>query len=168
MAQRPADMPPAPAVTEGRPDDLLDTVLQTTIKRSAVLTLSEEEVNRHLTNALKNRVRSQFPEWATLEGGRLDLQPNVARLFLIWNFKGFTRTVSVDLSITRDDKNFQVEMLRGAYGRLNLPRGMMRPLYPMLRMIAEALDPEIRALFQMTKITIEQDKLVLDPRFPNA
>jgi hypothetical protein len=45
---------------------------------------------------------------------------------------------------------------------------MMRPLYPVLRAVAEALDPEIRALFQMTKITIAKDKLVLDPRFPPA
>jgi len=39
---------------------------------------------------------------------------------------------------------------------------------PSLEALAEALDPEIRALFQMTQITIAKDKLVLDPRFSAA
>jgi hypothetical protein len=58
--------------------------------------------------------------------------------------------------------------MRGAYGHLHMPRGMMRPLYPSLKALAEALDPEIRALFLMNQITIARDKLVLDPRFPSA
>jgi hypothetical protein len=74
----------------------------------------------------------------------------------------------VDLAISHDDKTHHVELLRGAYGHLQMPRGMMRPLDPALRSVAEVLDPEIRALFQMTKITIAKDKLVLDPRFPSA
>ncbi|MDB6003596.1 MAG: hypothetical protein JWR15_583, partial [Prosthecobacter sp.] len=80
----------------------------------------------------------------------------------------YTRTASVDLAINRDENNFHVDLLRGAYGHLQMPRGLMRPLYPSLRAVADALDPEIRTLFQMTKITITKDKLLLDPRFPPA
>jgi hypothetical protein len=34
--------------------------------------------------------------------------------------------------------------------------------------VADALDPEIRALFQMTQITVAKDKLVLDSRFTST
>ena len=44
---------------------------------------------------------------------------------------------------------------------------MMRLLHPSLEALAKALDPEIRALFQMNQITIAKGKLVLDPRFPH-
>ncbi len=168
VAHRPASLPPAPAASQAKADDLLDTLRQATIKRSAVMALSEEELNRHLATAMSSRVKNPFGDWAAFEGARIDLEENVARVFLIWSLKGHIRTVSVDLAISRDENNYHVELLRGAYGHLEMPRGMMRPLYPILRSIAETLDPEIRALFQMTKITIAKDKLVLDPRFPPA
>ena len=57
-------------------------------------------------------------------------------------------------------------MVRGSYGHLTLPRGMMRPLAPALDRVAAALKPEIDALFQMNQVKLLQDKLVLDPRFP--
>lgn len=169
VAHRPAPLPPIPAAAgQVKADDLLDSLLQSTIKRAAVMTITEDEVNRHLAATLTRRIKSPFGDWAAFDGARFDLEPGVARLFLIWNIKGHVRTVSVDLAVSRDEQNFHVELLRGAYGHLEMPRGMMRPLYPVLRAVAEALDPEIRALFQMTKITIDKDKLVLDPRFPPA
>lgn len=169
VAHRPATLPPVPAAGQAaKADDVLDTLHQAAIKRAAVLTLTEDEVNRHLAATVKSRVQNPFGDWAVFDGARIDLEPDVARLFLVWNIKGHLRTVSVDLAISRDASNYQVELLRGAYGHLQMPRGMMRPLYPVLSAVAEALDPEIRALFQMTKITVAKDKLVLDPRFPSA
>lgn len=168
VAHRPAALPESSAQGAKKSDDMLDMLRQTAIKRAGVVEISEADVNRHLAGTLAGRVGNVFGDWATFEGARVDLEPDRARLFLVWNLKGYTRTASVDLAITRDGDNFHVELLDGAYGHLNLPRGMMRPLYPVLNSVAEALDPEIRALFQMTKITIAKDKLVLDPRFPPA
>lgn len=167
MAHRPADLPKAaPAGNTAKAEDLLDTLHQTAIKRSAVIEISETDINRHLASTLAGKIPGMLGGWVAFDGARIDLEPNSARLFLIWKVKGYTRTASVDLALSRDDKEFHVELLRGAYGHLQMPRGMMRPLYPSLHALAEALDPEIRALFQMTKITIAKDKLVLDPRFP--
>lgn len=170
VAHRPQTLPapPATAAANAKADDMLDNLRQTTIKRSAVMVISEDEVNRHLAATLTSRMKNPFGDWATFDGARMDLEENMARLFLVWKLKGHTRTVRVDLAISRDADNFHIELLRGAYGHLEMPRGMMRPLYPVLRAVAEALDPEIRALFQMTRITIAKDKLVLDPRFPTA
>lgn len=168
VAHRPAELPVAPPINTAKADDLLDLLRQTAIKRAAVMEISEAEVNRHLATTLTGKVGKMLGKWTAFDGARIDLEPERARLFLVWKLKGFTRTASVDLAIGRDADNFHVELQRGAYGHLEMPRGMMRPLYPSLRALAEALDPEIRALFQMTKVTIAKDKLVLDPRFPPA
>ncbi|MCB1275406.1 hypothetical protein [Prosthecobacter sp.] len=166
VAHRPADLPVPPQAGAVKNDDMLDMLRQTAIKRAAAMEISEAEINRHLKTVLSGKVANMFGGWVTFEGARVDLEPDSARLFLIWNLKGHVRTASVDLAISRDADHFHVELLRGAYGHLQMPRGMMRPIYPALTSVAEALDPEIKALFQMTKITIAKDKLVLDPRFP--
>jgi hypothetical protein len=168
VAHRPADIPGIVVSNSAKTEDLVDTLRQAAIKRAAVIEISEADINRHLATTLNGKIGGLLGGWVAFDGARIDLEPNSARLFLIWKIQGHTRTASVDLSITRDADHFQVDLLRGAYGHLQMPRGMMRPIYPSLRALAEALDPEIRALFQMTQITIDKDKLVLDSRFPTA
>ena len=169
VAQRPADLPQAAATSKnGKADDLLDLLRQTTIKRAAIIEISEADINRHLASILTGKLSGMSGGWASFEGARVKLEQDYARLIMFWNIHGHTRTASVDLAIQSDGEHFHVEVLRGAYGHLNLPRGMMRPLYPAMKAVEQALDPELRALFQMTKITIAKDKLVLDPRFPSA
>lgn len=168
VAHRPAALPQTPVANNAKGDDLIDMLRQSAIKRASVMEVSETEINRHLAAAISGKVANMIGGWVTFDGARIDLEPDSARLFLVWKLQGHIRTASVDLAISRDADNYHVELLRGAYGHLQMPRGMMRPLYPSLRAVADALDPEIRALFQMTKITIAKDKLVLDPRFPPA
>lgn len=168
VAHRPADLPQVAVPKPAKADDLIDNMRQTTIKRAAVMEISEADINRHLATTLSGKIPGMLGERVSFEGARLDLEPESARLILIWKIQGHIRTASVDLAISRDEKDFRVEVLRGAYGHLQLPRGMMRPLQPSLQALAEALDVEIRALFLMTRITIAKDKLVLDPRFPPA
>ena len=169
VAQRPVEMPKAAAPAKnGKNDDLLDILRQTAIKRAAVIEISEADLNRYLSTTLSGKVKGAAGGWIAFEGARIDLEAEHAWLILIWRIHGQTRTASVDLAVEREDDHFHVEVLRGAYGHLRLPRGMMRPLYPSLKVVTDALDPEIRALFQMTRITIAKDKLVLDPRFPPA
>ena len=166
VAHRPAEVPDVSL--KPRQDDLLDMLRQAAIKRAAVMEVSEADVNLHLARTLKGRLGASLGDWVVYEGARVDLEPGVARVFLVWSLKGQRRTASVDLTISRDEHDYHIEMLRGAYGHLHMPRGMMRPLYPALRAVAETLDPEIKALFQMTRITIAKDKLLRDPRFPTA
>jgi hypothetical protein len=168
VAHRPADLPKVAATNPAKVDDLIDNLRQTTIKRAAVMEISEADINRHLATTLAGKIPVMLGGWVAFDGARLDLEPDSARLILIWKIKGYTHTASIDLAISRDNKDFRVEVMRGAYGHLHMPRGMMRPLYPSLKALAEALDPEIRALFLMNQITIARDKLVLDPRFPSA
>ncbi|WP_395750318.1 hypothetical protein [Prosthecobacter sp.] len=168
VAHRPADVSKVLVSNSAKTEELVDNLRQAAIKRAAVIEISEGDINRHLAATLKGKINGKLGGWVEFEGARIDLEPNRARLYMMWKIYGHTRTASVDLAISRDADHFQVELLSGAYGHLQMPRGMMRPIYPSLRALAEALDPEIRALFQMTQITLDKDKLVLDSRFPTA
>ncbi len=168
VAHRPAETPKILASQSAKTEDLVDTLRQAAIKRAAVIEISEADINRYLATTLNGKIDGMLGGWVTFDGARLDLEPDRARLYVMWKIHGHTRTASVDLAVRRDGNHFQVDLLSGAYGHLQMPRGMMRPIYPSLRALAEALDPEIRALFQMTQITLDKDKLVLDSRFPTA
>lgn len=168
VAHRPETVPALAEAPNHKAEDVLNLLHQAAITRAAVQVITEEELNRHLAASLTARMRASIGNWATFDGVRVDLEPELARVYMIWKIKGYTRTVRVDLNLARDANNYHVELLGGAYGHLEVPRGMLRPLFPVLKAVADAMDPEIRALFQMTNITLAKDKLVLDPRFPSA
>lgn len=169
MAHRPEDLPAAaPPVQRGKDPDLLDDLRQASIKRASIIEIREPELNRYLSATLPGRLGSKLDGWMRLTDARVDLEPGKAHIIIVWDILGHRRTASVDLVIQRVGEHFHVEMLGGALGHLKLPRGMMRPLEPALRVVGEALDPEVRALFQMTQITVAKDKLVLDSRFTST
>ncbi len=169
VAHRPEALPPsAPVAESGKEIDLLDDLRQAAIKRATVVTITEADLNRYLASKLPNRVLGTMERAFSLHGVRVDLEPGVAHVILVWDIYGYTRTARVDLAIERIDDHFHVEMLGGAFGHLRLMRGLMRPLFPTLDTVTDALDQEIQALFQMTQITLAKDKLVLDSRFPTT
>jgi hypothetical protein len=59
-----------------------------------------------------------------------------------------------------------VQLVGGRYGQLEVPRGLLRPLQPLLRQLGSVFAEEIGALFQMNQVRVAQGRLVLDPRFP--
>lgn len=169
VAHRPESLPVAtPLSDKGKGYDLLDDLRQAAIKRAGLFEVKEADLNRYLVNVLPGRLGSRLESWMKLVDARVDLEPGKARFIIIWSIFGHSRTASVDLVVQRVGDHFHVEMLGGALGHLRLPRGLMRPLEPAMRVVADALDPEIRALFQMTQITVAKDKLVLDSRFTSA
>ena len=165
VAHRPETLPAPPLAQKGKEFDLLDDLRQASIKRASLIEIHEPDLNRYLSATLSARLSSKLEKWLRLTAMSIDLEPGKAHVILSWELFGYRRTASVDLVIQRVGEHFHVEMLGGALGHLRLSRGMMRPLQPALGTVAEALDPEIRALFQMTQITLAKDKLVLDSRF---
>ncbi|MCB1211058.1 MAG: hypothetical protein KDK97_17175 [Verrucomicrobiales bacterium] len=160
------------APTDSVPD-LLDQLRQTAMKRTgrgkggAAIEISEVDLNRYLARRLTTSLPAQLKGIAAFDGILVDLQPDQARVHLLWVLgAGHLSGASVDLAIKRQGDVFEVEVLRGSYGHLALPRGMMRPLAPALDRVAAALKPEIDALFQMNQVKLLEDKMVLDPRFP--
>jgi hypothetical protein len=167
VAHRVPTLPDLPqARTDGRQRDLVDDLKQASIKGAGVLEVSEADLNRQLARVLSSRMAPPLEGRVRLESVRVRLEAGRARVFLVWEVMGWRSSAAVDLAVRRLEHVFRVEVLSGAYGRLEVPRGLMRPLTPVLRSLAAALNPEIQALFQMNQITLAQGRLRLDPRFP--
>lgn len=147
--------------------DLLDVLAQAAIKRSSAIEITEEEVNRYLADTIRGAQSGRTGRYFAFERASVDFEAGSARVTLHWRGKSHPATASLHLAILRspDKKAFRVEIQRGAYGRLAVARGFLLPLMPAFESLAAACDPEIRALFQMTRIEIAKDKLVLDSKF---
>lgn len=167
VAHRPGTLPSVEPPRPGaRQRELVDDLKQAAIKRSAVFEISEAEINRHLAKVLTARMLKQSGRLVQFERLAVELEPEKARIILAWNLHGHLSTAEVDVQIERRDQVFRAEVTGGAYGHLRVPHGLLRPLNPALEKLADTLQDEIQALFQMNQIQIAQDKLVLDPRFP--
>lgn len=165
-------LPPAPAGQPAATDasatrDLLDVLSQAAIKRSSSLEISEGELNRYLAKAVRGMQGGRTGRIFAFDHASVDLEAGSARVTLHWRGKTHPATTSLDLTVLRspDKKAFRVEIQRGAYGRLAVARGFLLPLMPAFESLSAACDPEIKALFQMTKIELAKDKLVLDSKF---
>jgi hypothetical protein len=165
VAHRPLVVKISAPAKEAKPRDMMDDLRQAAIKRSALVEVSEADLNRHVASVLAAHLAEPLGKWAAFDGLVIDLEPEIAHLTFTWKIHGHLSTVTVDLSVVRQEKNFRVEVVGGSYGHLRVPRGLLRPMAPMLAAAGDALQPEIQALFQMNQVRLAKDKLVLDPRF---
>lgn len=167
VAHRPVSVTAVPEAKAGaKPRDLVDHLKQAAIKGSGIVEINEAELNRHLQRVLTARIEPPLTRWARFTALSADLEPDVAHLTMVWDVMGHPKTATVDLRVERQEKVFRVEVTGGAYGHLMVPRGLLRPLAPVLRHLSDVLNDEIQALFQMNEVSVAQNKLVLDPRFP--
>lgn len=167
VAHRPVSVAPIePPVPGARQRELVDDLKQSAIKRSALFEVSEAEINRHLAKVLTATLAEPAVKWVQFERLAVELEPETAHATLVWKVQDRLSTATVDFRVLRLEDTFRVEVVGGRYGHLKVPHGMLRPMAPALENLAVVLQEEIKALFQMNQISIAQDKLVLDPRFP--
>lgn len=145
--------------------DLASVLEQTAIKQAGQMEVSESELNDYLLRTLRAAEPGGSSSLARLDKVLIDLEERRARLHVFWMVLGHPKVVSIDFSVQRTQKDFVVEIAGGAYGRLEVGRGLLLPLTPTLEKLANACKPEIEALFKLPNIRIAKDKLVLDPKF---
>jgi hypothetical protein len=146
-------------------DDWASQMEQSTIKQANTLEYSEAQLNAYLAVKLRGRVKTSNTHLDKFDRLLVDLEPGLCTVHFCHNLWGHTFVATVVISIERQAKTFRVEILRGAYGRLAVPRGLLLPLIPALNDLAQGFEPEIKALFKMPKIHLNKNKLSLDPRF---
>ena len=168
VAHRPVklqDVVSEPPPKGAKSRDAMDELRQAAIKRSAILEISEADLNRHLAAVLAAEVREPASRWIKFDRVSLDLEPDIAHLTLAWDIGTHRSTATVDFRVARGAKAFRVEVVGGSYGHLQVPHGLLRPLLPVLESLHLAREPDVRALFPMNQVRLAKDKLVLDPRF---
>ena len=166
VAHRPLALPEIVIKETGKHPDIVDELKQAAIKGSGELEITEAEVNRHLEKVLTAKMATSLEKSVTFKKLHFDLDPDIAHATLVWEVAGLRQTATLDLTVTHLEKVFRVEVIGGAYGHLQVPRGLMRPLSPALVSLSTTLREEIQALFQMNQVRIAEGKLSLDPRFP--
>jgi hypothetical protein len=153
LGSRPVAVPVEQADVELSLQNDLEQVL---IKQVSPAELSQQHINQALAaHALPAGIRQVSCE----------LGQEVCKLFLTWQVADKLVTARVDLSVQRVENRFQVQILRGAYGHLEVPRGWLMPLRPVLEKLTATFKPEVEALFAIPRFHFAAEKLVLDPRF---
>lgn len=168
VAHRPADWSPHHELPDKpHPLGVYEQMDQASIKRSAPFEISEARLNKYLREQVEPTLsRSKLGEWIQPGPPVVALKEDLAELRLQWTIAGLRLAdLTVNVAIHREEKAFRVEILDGAYGRLQVPRGLLHPVKRSLSNLATALQPEIDVLFRMNQIRIAEHKLLLDPRF---
>lgn len=169
LAWQPADWRPLEEIDPTQPPapPLVGAILAATNKRTAPLTLSEARINEYLRQRVKTAPNlAAAAQWITGKPPTIALEKDHAQLRLRWLIGDtLPQDVSVRFSVYRHREKFFVEIIDGAYGRLQVPRGLLWPINPAMQSLADALEEEIEAVFEMNQMSFEPKKVVLDPRF---
>lgn len=145
--------------------DLASMLQQTAIKQSATMELDEGELNDHLARRLFAKQGGASGRFASFEAVLLDIEDNRCRVNFCWRVFGHRVVGSADIAVRRTKQDFTIEVVQGAYGRLQVPRALLPPLLPALKELTKACRPEIDALFKLPHIQFAKDKVLVDSKF---
>ena len=173
-----------PAAAKPGTEREMKAVLKNAINRSYPLTLSETEINQWLARTLVAKQGGFLEGKVTLKRVWVRLEDGRAEVVMERDFLGKPFTVSMYLQVARMEgpkgtiteierhggpyhKDFPNPPQGGRFGKLVVPQGFLLLIMPAYEKLAAAFPEEIELAFrEMARITIENDRLVLDPREP--
>ncbi len=189
FAAKPQDMTdiggfgPAPANTAERD---MKTVLKSAIDRNYAVTLSEAEINRWLNRILVTKQGGVLAQSIRLEHVWVRLEPNRAEIIMERSILGKPFTISMYLHIEQEEdlkgqvvniapnggpymEGLQHPPKGGRFGQLVVPQGFLYLVKPSYERLAALFSEEIELAFRrMARVTIEDNRIVLDPREPTG
>jgi hypothetical protein len=182
---QPQDLSDIQGNDTNRPRDLR-AVLQSAIDRSYEVTLTEEEINRYLRQTLEAKQGGVLAGKVAFEGVRVRLEEGRAEIIMERSVMGQPLTLSMfvrveqtldmkgttQTTVLRDGGAFLPELPRaerlvkgGRFGQLVVPQGFLLLVLPAFEKLAASYAKELELGFEeMTRITLSDGKLVLDPR----
>lgn len=162
----------------------LKVVLQNSINRGYAVTLTEAEINQWLASVLTAKQGGALGGqislervWVRLLDGHAEVimerkimgQPFTVSMFLrpeqLQGLKGVENNVHLDGGPYHPDVLYPPR--GGRFGRLVVPQGFLILVKPAYEKLAVLFKDEIRLAFEeMSRVKIEKNSLVLDPRDP--
>ena len=170
------------ATTRTSPPRDLKLVLKNAIDRGYPLTLSENEINQWLADTLVTRQGGVLDASIKLEHVWVRLEQGRAEVIMERSILGKPFTVSMYLQVERVEgakgqatevsmhggpyfKDYPNPPKGGRFGQLVIPQGFLILVLPAYEKLAALFADEIKlGLTEMSKISIENDSIVLDPR----
>ena len=172
---------------EGRNRRDVVRALERSIEQGRPVTLSETDVNAFIRRTLEVKQGGLLGKWVSIEGVGVRFHDGYAevvierrivdRPFTVSMFLGIEQTESADGKITtyvnRHGGPFVEQVPRlnrgGRFGQLVVPQGFLVLVLGSFEQLAAAYDRELElAVEEMSRIRIEENKLVLDPRLPDG
>ncbi len=167
------------------PDRDMKTVLKNSIDRGYPLTLTELEINQWLGRKLVAKQGGLLAGLVSLERVWVRLTEQQAEIVMERRILGRPFTISMFLQIQQSEDSTELgtkvalhggpyhEYLPhpkrgGRFGKLVVPQGYLRLGMPAYQKLAAVFTNEIHLGFEeMTRITIEKKRLVLNPHAPS-
>lgn len=164
----------------------LGVVLKRAIDENYKVTLTEEQVNRYLQQTLAAKQGGALGEFVTFTGVSVRLEENRAEIIMERSFMEHPLTLSMfvrveqtldvqgrtQTTVMRDGGPFVPQLPRlerlvkgGRFGSLVVPQGFLLLVLPGFEKLADVYKNELHLGFEeMSRITIADGKLILDPR----
>jgi len=167
----------------------LRQVLKNAVNQAYPLTLTEEEINRYLKQTLAAKQGGLLEKAVTLDDVRVRLEKDRAEIVMVRSVMGHPFTLSMyfrveqlievndktTTNVIRDGGSYLESMPEsplasklmkgGRFGKVVVPQGFLYLVLPSFEKLAEAYRAELSAAFEeMSRISIADGKLVLDPR----
>lgn len=171
---------------EGAPARDMKVVLRNAVDRGFAVSLSEAEINRWLAKTLVTKQGGPLGAVIGLERVWVRLKEGHAEVIMERRIKEQVFTVSMFLTPellqgpTSVEKNVHLHggpyhenlprpMRGGRFGRLVVPQGFLLLVIPAYKNLAAVFKDEIHLGFEeMARIRIENRRLILDPKGPEA
>jgi hypothetical protein len=169
-------------VTSGETSRDLKAVLRASLDRGHKVTISENEINSWLARTLAAKQGGPLAEWISMGRVCVRLEEDVAEIIMERRAFGRPFTVSMFVKIEQTEENGRMRtvierhggpyspdlpkpMRGGRFGQLVVPQGFLMLVVPAYEQLAETYQEEIHLAFEeMSRIRIEKNRLVLDPR----
>ena len=181
---QPQDLSDIKGYGSSKPPRDLTLALRNAQERGYPLTISEEDLNTWLSHTLEAKQGGVLGSKVELKGVAIRLEKDRAEVILERTIFGkpFTSSMYVRIEkletsagretlVHRDGGEFVKDLPRlkkgGRLGRLVVPQGVLVLLLPSFGDLKTQFSSEIElAVESMARVTIEDDKLELDPREP--
>lgn len=162
----------------------LAVVLKNAVDRGYPVTLTEGELNQWLARTLELKQGGLPADKASLDRILVRLEEGMAEVIMVRTVMGKPFTVSMFLQVERMEGQqgtytevtphggpFHPDVPNppkgGRFGKLVVPQGFLILVMPSYKKLAETFPDEIELAFrQMSRIRIEEHKIILDPREP--
>lgn len=171
--------------TPASPPRDIETVLRKSIEGDYSVTLSETELNNWLGRELELRQGGELAEWVSLKRVWIRLREGVAEIIIERDVAGHRLTTSMFLQVEQSDtakgiitqihlhgggyhEDVPMPTRGGRFGRVTVPQGFLILVMKDFEKIAQLFETEIDLGFrQMSRIRIEDKRLMLDPKQPS-
>jgi len=168
------------------PERDMQEVLQNSIKRGYPLTLTELEINQWLGRKLVVKQGGLLAGLVTLERVWVRLTDGQAEVVMERRIlkKSFTTSIFVQIEQSEGPRGIGTEVLLhggpyheilphptrgGRFGKLVVPQGFLLLVLPAYQKLAVVFTEEIHLGFEeMSRITIEKKRLILNPQPPSS